>query len=104
MTSASGVAKQYSDDARQRQETLEALPHMPETLRLVTSPDAREALEREMRQRTDRLGSVWVGYHLTAGSGCRRLARCPPTAAKARDEWGVFQRAPRMGPTTCRGP
>ena len=63
MTSASGVAKQYSDDARQRQETLDELHHMQETPRLVTSPDAREALEREMRQRTDLLGRVLVGYH-----------------------------------------
>jgi hypothetical protein len=30
----------------------------------VTSPEELEALERAMRQRTDRLGSVWVGSHL----------------------------------------
>ena len=36
---------------------------MQEPPRLVTSPDACEALEREMRQRTDRLGSVLVGDH-----------------------------------------
>jgi hypothetical protein len=64
MTRDSGVAKQYSDDARQIQETLDALQHMQETPRLVTSPDAREALEREMRQRTDRLGSFLVGDHI----------------------------------------
>ena len=51
MTSDSGVAKQYSDYARQIQETLDELQHMQETPRLVTSPDEREALEREMRQR-----------------------------------------------------
>ena len=31
---------------------------------LVTSPDEREALEREIRQRTDLLGSLLVGYHI----------------------------------------
>jgi hypothetical protein len=30
----------------------------------VTSPDELEALEREMRQRTDRLGSFLVGDHM----------------------------------------
>jgi hypothetical protein len=63
MTSDSGVAKQYSDDARQRQATLDERQRLQETPRLVTSPDAREALAREMRPRTDLLGSVWVGYH-----------------------------------------
>ena len=57
------MAKQYSDYARQIQETLDALQHMQETPRLVTSPDECEALAREMRQRTDHLGSVLVGYH-----------------------------------------
>ena len=64
MTSDSGVAKQYSDYARQIQETLDELQHMQETPRLVTSPDEREALEREMRQRTDLLGSLLGGYHI----------------------------------------
>src|ERR671935_139531 len=36
---------------------------MQGTLRLVTSPDAREALEREMRPRTALLGSFLVGSH-----------------------------------------
>ena len=63
MTSDSSVAKQYSDYARQIQETLDELQHMQETPRLVTSPDEREALERAIRQRTARLGSVLVGYH-----------------------------------------
>src|SRR2546422_6385737 len=31
---------------------------------LVTNPDELEALEREIRQRTDRLGSLLVGYHM----------------------------------------
>ncbi len=64
MTSDSGVAKQYSDDARQIQEILDELQHMQETPRLVTSPDEREALAREIRQRTDLLGSLLVGYHI----------------------------------------
>jgi hypothetical protein len=64
MTSDSGVAKKYSDDARQRQEALDELQRLQETPRLVTSPDEREALEREMRQRTDLLGSLSVGYHI----------------------------------------
>ena len=59
MTSDSGVAKQYSDYARQIQETLDELQHMQETPRLVTSPDEREALERAIRQRTDLLAAYW---------------------------------------------
>ena len=61
MPSDSGVAKQYSDYARQIEETLDELQYMQETPRLVTSPDEREALEREIRQRTDLLGSLLVG-------------------------------------------
>ena len=64
MTSDSSVAKQYSDYARQIQETLDELQHMQKTPRLVTSPDEREALERAIRQRTDLLGSLLVGYHI----------------------------------------
>src|SRR5437762_10126789 len=37
---------------------------MQQTPRLVTSPEELEALEREIRQRTDRLGSLLVGSHL----------------------------------------
>ena len=37
---------------------------MQQTPRLVTSPEELEALEREIRQRTDRLGSLLVGHHL----------------------------------------
>jgi hypothetical protein len=48
MTRDAGVAKQYSDDARQRQATLDELQHRQETPRLVTSPDEREVLAREM--------------------------------------------------------
>ena len=37
---------------------------MQQTPRLVTSPEEREVLERAMRQRTDRWGSLLVGSHL----------------------------------------
>jgi hypothetical protein len=37
---------------------------MQEVPRLVTSPEELEALEHEIRQRTDQLGSLLVGYHL----------------------------------------
>src|SRR5207247_1764585 len=40
------------------------LRQMQQPPRVVTSPEALEALEREMRQRTDRLGSLLVGHHL----------------------------------------
>jgi hypothetical protein len=46
------------------QEVLSALHQMPQTPQLVTSPEALEALEREIRQRTDHLGSLLVGHHL----------------------------------------
>jgi hypothetical protein len=37
---------------------------MQEVPRLLTSPEELEALEHEIRQRTDRLGSLLVGQHL----------------------------------------
>jgi len=37
---------------------------MQQPPRLVTSPDDLEALEREIRHRTDRLGSLLVGSHM----------------------------------------
>jgi hypothetical protein len=64
MTSDSGLTSQDSDYARQIQEALDALHQMQQTPRLVTSPDELEALEREIRQCTDRLGSLLVGHHL----------------------------------------
>ena len=64
MTSDSGSARQDTDYARHIQETLHELHQLQQTPRLVTSPDALEALEREIRQRTDYLGSLLVGYHL----------------------------------------
>ena len=64
MTSDSGLTRQDSDDARYIQAVLNELRQMQQTPRLVTSPDELEALEREIRQRTDRLGSLLVGHHL----------------------------------------
>jgi hypothetical protein len=64
MMSDSGLTNQDSDDARYIQEVLNELRQMQETPRLVTSPHELEALEREIRQRTDRLGSLLVGHHL----------------------------------------
>src|SRR6266487_3018010 len=64
MTSDSGLTGQDTDYAKHIQEVLDELQQMQQIPRLVTSPDALEALEREMRQRTDRLGSLLVGHHL----------------------------------------
>jgi hypothetical protein len=64
MTRNSGLTNQDSDDARYIQEVLNELRQMQETPRLVTSPHELETLEREIRQRTDRLGSLLVGHHL----------------------------------------
>src|SRR6266516_6016058 len=64
MTSDSGLISQDSDYASHIQEVLNELRQMQQTPRLVTSPDDLEALEREIRQRTDRLGSLLVGYYL----------------------------------------
>jgi hypothetical protein len=64
MTSESGLTSQDTDNARHIQEILNELRQMQQTPRLVTSPDDFEALEREIRQRTDYLGSLLVGPHL----------------------------------------
>ena len=64
MTSDAGLTSQDTDDARHIQEVLSELQQMQQPPRLVTSPEELEALEREMRQRTDRLGSLLVGQHL----------------------------------------
>ena len=64
MTSESGLTSQETDNTRHIQEVLNELRQMQQTPRLVTSPDDFEALEREIRQRTDYLGSLLVGYHL----------------------------------------
>jgi hypothetical protein len=64
MPSESGLTNQDSDYAQYIQEVLNELRQMQQTPRLVTSPDDLEALEREIRHRTDRLGSLLVGYHM----------------------------------------
>jgi hypothetical protein len=64
MTSDSGLISQDSDYASSIQEVLNELRQMQQTPQLVTSPEELEALEREIRQRTDRLGSLLVGHHL----------------------------------------
>ena len=60
----SGFHSQDTHDARHIQEVLDELRQMQQPRQLVTSPDALEALEREIRQRTDRLGRLLVGQHL----------------------------------------
>jgi hypothetical protein len=64
MTSDSGLASQDTDYTRDIQEVLDELHQMQQTPQLVTSPDELEALEREIRRRTDHLGSLLVGSHL----------------------------------------
>ena len=64
MTSKSCLIYEDTDYARRIQEALHELHQLQQTPRLVTSPDELEALEREIRQHTDRLGSLLVGHHL----------------------------------------
>ena len=64
MTSDSGSTRQDTDYTRHIQEALHELHQLQQTPRLVTSPDELETLEREIRQHTDRLGSLLVGHHL----------------------------------------
>jgi len=64
MTSEPGLTSQDTDYTRQIQEALDELQQMQAVPRLVTSPEELEALEHEIRQRTDQLGSLLVGYHL----------------------------------------
>jgi hypothetical protein len=63
-TSDSGLISQDSDYPKAIQEVLDELHELQQTPRLVTNPDALETLEREIRQCTDHLGSLLVGYHL----------------------------------------
>jgi hypothetical protein len=63
MTSDSGLISQDSDYPKAIQEVLDELCQMQQTPRLVTSPEELETLERAIRQCTDRLGSLLVGYH-----------------------------------------
>jgi len=63
MMSAGSISQDIDYD-RQIQEALDELQQMQETPQLVSSPEEFEALERAIRQRTDRLGSLLVGHHL----------------------------------------
>jgi len=64
MTSDSGLVSQDSAYARHIQEALDELQQMQQTPRLVMHPEELEALENEIRQRTDHLSRLLVGYHL----------------------------------------
>src|ERR671914_679133 len=64
MTSDPGVTRQDSDYASQIQEVLDDLQQMQEAPRVATTPEALDTLEREIRQRTNRLGSLLFGLHL----------------------------------------
>ena len=48
MTSDAGLASQDTDDAREIQAVLDELHQMQQAPRLVTSPEERKALERQM--------------------------------------------------------
>jgi hypothetical protein len=61
---SAGSISQDSDYDRQIQEALDELQQMQEMPQLVSSPEEFEALERAIRQCTDRLGSLLVGQHL----------------------------------------
>jgi hypothetical protein len=58
MTSDAGLTSPDTDYTRHIQEVLNELRQMEQTPRLVISPDELETLEREIRHRTDRLGSL----------------------------------------------
>jgi hypothetical protein len=64
MTSDPGLTCQDSDYATQIQEALDELQQMQEAPRVVTTPEELDTLERELRQRTDRLSSLLLGLHL----------------------------------------
>jgi len=66
MTSDSGLIRQHSDYPQAIQEVLDNLNQMHQTPQLVTDPEALEALEREIRHHTDRLGSLLMGHHRQA--------------------------------------
>ena len=58
MTRDSGLMSQHTDYPQAIQELLDQLDPMQQTPKLVTNPDDLEALERDIRHHTDRLGSV----------------------------------------------
>src|SRR2546427_332844 len=64
MTHDSGLPNQDTDYTRPIQEVLNELQQFADTAQAVTSPQELEALERDIRQRTDGWGSLLVGYHM----------------------------------------
>ncbi len=64
MTSDSGLIRQHTDYPQAIQEVLDHLHQMQLTPQLATTPEEWEALERDIRQHTDHLGSLLVGHHL----------------------------------------
>lgn len=66
MTSDSGLIRQHTDYPQAIQEVLDNLHQMQQAPQLATNPEEFEALERDIRQHTDRLGSLLVGHHLQA--------------------------------------
>src|SRR5499426_1388995 len=55
---------QDTASARHIQAILDELGQLQQTPWLMTSPEDLEVLEHEIRQRTDHLGSLLVGYHM----------------------------------------
>ena len=108
MTSEAGLANQESDYTRQIQEALDALHQMQQSPQLVTSPEELEALEREIRQRTDRLGSFLVGHHMQHALDAaalqaeqERLVRQWPKALKSDGKVQVRVRTAQGIPCQC---
>ena len=66
MTRDSGLMRQHTDYPQAIQELLDEFHQMQQTPKLATNPDELEALERDIRHHTDRLGSLLVGHHLQA--------------------------------------
>jgi hypothetical protein len=64
MTSDSGFTSQHIDYPQAIQEVFDYLHQMQRKPTLATSPQDLEALERDIRQHTDHLGSLLVGHHL----------------------------------------
>jgi len=73
MISDSGSPNQNSDYAKQIQEVLDKLHQMQQTPQLATTPETFEALEHEIRQYTDHLGSLLLGHHLQQALDCDAL-------------------------------
>ena len=108
MMSDSGLSSQESDYASDIQAVLNELRQMQQTPQLVTSPEELEALEREIRQRTDRLGSFLVGHHMQHALDAaalqaeqERLVRQWPKALKSDGKVQVRVRTAQGIPCQC---